>query len=190
MNKKLVVFDFFGVFCPDVADVWMDGLLEEEKIRELRKSFYPLGDSGKLTAEEFFATLEKESGVPAAKIFDDWMDIAVPNEKVIDIVKELKEKRPDTKVILLSNAVAMHLAAIFDKFEIHDLFHKCIVSANYGMCKPNPDFFKLALETMGVDACDAVMIDDRESNLESARGLGMSGILFKNAEELRRELGL
>lgn len=63
-----------------------------------------------------------------------------------------------------------------------------IVSGEVGLAKPDPDIFRYALERFGVEAGDAVMIDDTPENLDAAATVGLGTILFTSAEQLRADL--
>jgi HAD superfamily hydrolase (TIGR01549 family) len=52
-------------------------------------------------------------------------------------------------------------------------------SRTHGRVKPHPTIFQAALERLGVDAADAVMVGDSlEEDIEGARALGMHAILI------------
>jgi putative hydrolase of the HAD superfamily len=54
--------------------------------------------------------------------------------------------------------------------------------------KPEPRFYQLALEKLGIDAPDAVYLDDLGINLKPARALGMTTIKVESAEQAIAEL--
>ncbi len=189
MSKKLLIFDFFGVFCPDVADVFMKDHFTEEEISDMRVELYPDLDAGRLLPGPFFKILEERSGVPAVEIEKGFMDRSEVAPDMIKLVLDAKASGKYT-VILLSNAYADHMDGIFKKYDLWNLFDRYFVSAKYGMCKPDVRFFELALKETGFEGKDATMIDDRQSNLDAAASLGMKGILFESCEKLRNNLGI
>ena len=61
---------------------------------------------------------------------------------------------------------------------IDELFHHVIDSSEVGMRKPNPRIFELALERLGgIEAANAVFVDDWPGNVEAARRVGLRGVL-------------
>ena len=56
------------------------------------------------------------------------------------------------------------------------------------MMKPDPEFYKLLEKRFGVDLTESIFIDDREVNIEAAKNLGMTGILFKGIDDLKSNL--
>jgi ABC-type microcin C transport system permease subunit YejE len=60
------------------------------------------------------------------------------------------------------------VAAVFALFDV------VLESRVLGVRKPDPRFYELACETVGVEPEEAVFLDDRGVNLKPARALGMS----------------
>ena len=54
--------------------------------------------------------------------------------------------------------------------------------------KPDPEFYKLLEKRYGIDLKESIFVDDRAVNIEAARSLGMTGILFKGIDELKNEI--
>ncbi len=78
-------------------------------------------------------------------------------------------------------------AALFDRFR------DIVVSGDEKLVKPDAAIYRLALDRFGLDAGDAVFIDDSLPNVLGARDVGMTALHFVDAPTLRgqlRELGL
>ena len=71
---------------------------------------------------------------------------------------------------------------------LFDRFHAILVSGDEKLVKPDPAIYRLALDRFGVDAADAVFVDDRADNVAGAEAVGMRGILFTDAAALRASL--
>jgi len=56
------------------------------------------------------------------------------------------------------------------------MFDTVIESRKVGVRKPDPDFYRIALETLAIDPGQAVYLDDLGINLKPARALGMHTI--------------
>jgi len=54
--------------------------------------------------------------------------------------------------------------------------------------KPDPRLYRILLDRYGLKAEECVFIDDNPANVAGAEAVGIKGILFKNAEQLRAEL--
>lgn len=58
-----------------------------------------------------------------------------------------------------------------------------LASGVEGLAKPDPAFFRLALDRAGVPAADAMMVgDSRRADVEGARAAGMTGVLIVRDE--------
>jgi 2-haloacid dehalogenase len=68
------------------------------------------------------------------------------------------------------------------------LMDDVIVSGREGMAKPDRRIFELVVERFGVDPARAVFIDDKDVNVDAARGVGFHGVVFTTTEALRKDL--
>jgi putative hydrolase of the HAD superfamily len=66
---------------------------------------------------------------------------------------------------------SLHLSSMMS-----DLFDVVIESSKIGVRKPDPEFYRLACEALGVDPDEAVFLDDLGINLKPAREMGMTTI--------------
>lgn len=73
-------------------------------------------------------------------------------------------------------------AAVFDRFR------GIVVSGDERLTKPDAAIYRLALERFGLAAEDAAFVDDRAENVAGAEAVGMAGLLFTDADALRRDL--
>jgi putative hydrolase of the HAD superfamily len=62
------------------------------------------------------------------------------------------------------------------------------LSAEVRLIKPDPAIYEHTLRGLGVSAGEALFIDDRETNIEAARGLGILAIQFRSISQLRDDL--
>ena len=67
-------------------------------------------------------------------------------------------------------------------------FDQRTFSCDVRSCKPQAIIYKHTLEGLGVDAADALFLDDREENVRAAQALGIHTILFQNAAQAQSEL--
>ena len=69
-----------------------------------------------------------------------------------------------------------------------DLLEGMVVSGYEGFGKPDPEIFRLLPERYSLKAEDCAFIDDNAANIAAANSLGIRGILFTGASDLRRQL--
>jgi 2-haloacid dehalogenase len=108
----------------------------------------------------------------------------------LQILQQLKAQ--GTPLFVLSNWSADTWPRAVEQFDFLDLFDGLVVSGLKGVAKPEPEIYR-RLERFGVDLERAAFIDDRPENIETANTLGMTGILFTEADALAAtlsELGL
>lgn len=75
-----------------------------------------------------------------------------------------------------------------EKFRHHDLFDTVSYSFHGGVSKPDPRAYRIAVDQLQVAPAEIVFIDDQAKNVEAAKRLGMKGVHFSSASQLRREL--
>jgi putative hydrolase of the HAD superfamily len=73
-------------------------------------------------------------------------------------------------------------------FGLCSVFQGFLTSCYLGQVKPDEDMYKSALGIAGCGALNSIFVDDRPVNVETAIKLGLRAILFRDLEQLRKEL--
>src|SRR3989338_6856407 len=102
-----------------------------------------------------------------------------------ELLVSLKQK--GLKLGLLSNTTVFE-SVVLENLEIRDLFDAVVFSWQKGNLKPSHEAFKHVLDELGVSEKEALFIDDGKKNVESAKVLGMQGILFEDIETLKKRI--
>ena len=71
---------------------------------------------------------------------------------------------------------------------IFSLLDGMVISCEERLVKPDPRIFHTLLERYDLRAEECLFTDDREDNVEAAVALGMQGVVFRNAEQLARDI--
>ena len=71
---------------------------------------------------------------------------------------------------------------------VMDLFDVVVESSVIGVRKPEPRFYEIACEQLGIEPSEAVMLDDLGVNLKPAREMGMRTIKVLDPAQALREL--
>lgn len=100
----------------------------------------------------------------------------------------IERLRVNYKVALLSNMNALAFQPFDRKFGLSHLFDEVMVSGKEGVKKPEPKIFEIALKRLNVKASDLYFLDDTPANVESARNLGIRGIVFQDATQAEQAL--
>ncbi|MDE2163225.1 MAG: HAD family phosphatase [Alphaproteobacteria bacterium] len=185
MQSKILVFDFFGVICSEIAPFVLPKYMPPDVAVEFKRTVVHDADLGKMSQSELFETIEKLTGAPAKKLEAEFYALARIDGEMVKLVERLRQTH---RVGLLTNAVAPFVRDIMAEHDIERLFDTILVSAEEGMAKPDPAYFTHMLERMGAQPEDAVMIDDNPDNLVGARAAGMDGLLFESCTKLRSDL--
>ena len=144
-----------------------------------------MADVGRVTEDELFDYLSNLSGEPADDIYREFMSYVNINSEIVDLIIRLKEKY---KIVLLSNALASWLHKILENNDRYRIFDHMVISGEEGIRKPSEQIYRLALSRAGIDARDAVFIDDNEKNTLAAESVGIHGIVYKDNENLISDL--
>ena len=119
-----------------------------------------------------------------SEFHDLWVDMFAENTEVSQLVRRLKSHH---NLTLLSNTNPWHWHYALEHFPIISEFRDRVLSYEVGVLKPHPAIYRAALEkTHSGDR--VVFIDDIETNVAAARIMGIHGIHFQSAEQLRQEL--
>ena len=142
---------------------------------------------GAITPDEHWASVTKRLKRPASEME------ALRHEffagDIIDrtLLEFLRSLRGTYKTGLISNAWGdLRDYIVREKFD--DAFDHIIISAEVGAVKPDAKIFKIALEQAGVQAHEAVLVDDFAVNIEGCEKVGMQGIYFEDAESTLLQL--
>jgi putative hydrolase of the HAD superfamily len=101
-----------------------------------------------------------------------------------DIAARFRDRGGRT-ALLTNNTVPM-MARLRATGRLATHFDVVIASCEFGVCKPAPAIFRACLEGLGVDARDALFVDDHPPNVVAAEALGMQTLLFEGNGSVAR----
>ena len=120
--------------------------------------------------------LEARAGKTLPALHEEWRLSQRPIADNLDLVTRL---RPPYKISVLSNADASLRGRLVEEMRIHHLFDDIVCSAEVGMAKPEAEIFRLAAARLGVTPDECVFVDDWDQNIDAARKVGMTGVLYR-----------
>lgn len=88
----------------------------------------------------------------------------------------------------LTNWAAETFALARPQFGVLNRFRDIVVSGEEGVIKPDPQIYLSACRRLGVDPGQVVFVDDSATNVAAAEELGLTGVRFSSAEQLRADL--
>jgi HAD superfamily hydrolase (TIGR01509 family) len=106
------------------------------------------------------------------------------DERLVSLLHDLRER--GYRMGLLSN----NPASLRQRVErlMPGLFESFVISGQDGVMKPDMAIYELAVSRLGVEAGEAVFVDDAERNVVGARAAGLEAVLFRGLAPLRRDL--
>lgn len=208
---KAVLWDFGGVMTTSPFEAFnryeLQNGIAKDFIRrnnalEPETNAWARFESGAMTPEEFDHAFAEETHarghrIPGARVIELLTGDVRPR-----MVAALKACKAHFAVACLTNNVkpsdvarssagGERAAQIREVFELFDLV---VESSKEGIRKPNPKFYELACERLGVPPSATVFLDDLGINLKPARDLGMTTIKVVTESQaladLERVLGI
>lgn len=139
-------------------------------------------ERNEVTLDEFVGAFEAEGAALGLQV-DGWKVLACLRGQVRPAMRVAVERCSEvfTTGLLTNNFVSWSDAAGDDApdddlLSVLSCFDAVVESSVVGVRKPEPAFYELALERLGVTAADSVFLDDLGVNLKPARAMGMRTI--------------
>jgi 2-haloacid dehalogenase len=193
---KAIIFDFGGVLIDwNPRYLYQNYFPEQPQAMErflAEIDFYKWNaqqDKGRPFAEGI-AELSAKFPQHAALIkryYDCWEDsVSGPIRGSVEILRKLKQN--EYPLYGLSNWSAETYPQVRQKYPFFEWFDDVILSGLVKVTKPDPAIFKLLLNKTGYKASECVLIDDSQTNIDTANKLGFITIHFTSSAQLRSEL--
>ncbi len=156
---------------------------------DLEKGIINDFEVGKVSSQEFFQSIKEHLGLSISfeEFLPIWTDIFSENVEVSQIILSQKGR---WRLGLLSNTDRLHFHYILSKFPVMGAFDKWILSYEVGFKKPAVEIFEAAIAWASVEPREIVFIDDVKTHVDVALSLGMQGIHFFSADQVKKELSL
>ena len=200
MQIKYILFDWFEVFSNGIYGVGEMGRLVEtiglskedymlkdegfswDLLQKQNRGLIPekkywkdvIADTGwNVTPEQMMELTDKAVAIPIPGTFNLAHDLYMMGYKLIlvsDLGFELKER------------------VLKDYPWVNQMFSSKYFSCDYGKIKKDPGYFEFILENEGIHHDEAIFIDDYHVNVSRAAEAGITGVLFKDALQLKETL--
>jgi putative hydrolase of the HAD superfamily len=198
---RAVIFDLGGVVFPSPFQAFdaydREAGLAPGTVRALIRTSSETGawaalERGELSLPEFYARLEAEAiaaafQLDAAKLMTTIASGSGPHPAMATAIRRIRAAN------LRTAALTNNWPRVDDREYPptgNELgFDVVIESAVVGLRKPDPRIYELVLNKLGVNAPDAVYLDDLGINLKPARTMGMTTIKVGDPDVALAELG-
>lgn len=141
------------------------------------------GESMDVCVAELQATYPQYADA-VAMFRDRWFEMChgdIPG--MVEIIRDLKDK--GVGVYGLTNWPADTFTEARRRFKTLASIDNYVVSSSVKLAKPDPAIYRLLLSKYHLKPEECVFIDDRKDNVDAAKALGMSGIVYPGtAKEL------
>ncbi len=105
-----------------------------------------------------------------------------------DLLRYMRTLRPRYQLALLTNTDAAVREWGIARFHLEREVDRVIISAEEGLHKPQPEFFLLAVERLGVRPEAALFVDDEARYCAAAVTVGMTAVQFRDTAQAIAEI--
>lgn len=182
---QVLVFDFFGVICSEIAPFVLPKYMSAEEAVVYKATFVEQADLGRIDLDGVLEHLSAQTGADPEQLRAEFWAYVKIDPEMVALIEQMRTRY---RTALLSNAVHPFLRQVLAKHDLERLFDVLLISAEEGLVKPDPAFFQLMIDRLGVPAGECFFTDDNPLNVEAARKAGMRAELFVGVEKLKRDL--
>ncbi|MCL5101768.1 MAG: HAD-IA family hydrolase [Candidatus Marsarchaeota archaeon] len=158
----------------------------EKTIFETFNKYYNEIFTSKISQREFIKRVSNDIGIKCKNLsFEDYfIKTARANSGLIKFIKKLRGRY---KIALFTNVSRKrynHSMYLLKKDTFDYVFASCFTKLK----KPDIDAYEYVLRKCKVKPNEALFIDDLRANVAQARMLGLNAILFKDNEQIKKEI--
>jgi putative hydrolase of the HAD superfamily len=138
---------------------------------------YRLHEVGKLSDEDYFASLRASLGISIsdAQFLEGWN--AIFAGEMPDIAQLLPRAAKRMPLYAFSNTNRPHVDHFSKQYaDLLGHFREMYLSSSIGLRKPNAEAFDHVVAAMGIPANRIVFFDDLAENIEGARARGLTAV--------------
>lgn len=161
-------------------DVWLDACREVVERRGIRLSDQEIGSS----FGDLYACIKKWGMNDVEAVFKEIDEIVIdtlPQAELypdaLEVLEYLHYKK-GKKLALITTSFRSSIDPLLEKYDLNKLFATIITSQDVTNIKPHQEPIEKALEVLGGNKNEAIMIGDSDKDLGSARNAGVDSILF------------
>jgi putative hydrolase of the HAD superfamily len=190
---QAVIFDWGGVlienptegilrYCREVLGIGTGCMLAAYR------KLIPYLQEGKISEEEFWKGVRRRTGakggMPASLWLEAFEHSYVEKKDVFAVADALHGRGCRTGILSNTEKPAWPIM----ERETYRIFDPVVLSWQVGSSKPQGRIFEALIETLALEPSEILLIDDVAANITAAKDLGLQGLLFTDAETLRKDL--
>jgi len=188
---KAIIFDYGGVLSvkgslSSFGEIYAPKFgVDPEEFKKVIIDNWFKARINNMDSKLFWINISKFLKIDYKTLRKDLLEFSGFNHEVLVLIKKLKK---NYKLGLLSNQIEDWLEEIIAEHKLNEVFDVITTSYKSKIAKPDISIFKETIEQLGVNPAECIYVDDMEQNIPPAKELGMKMILFKNFEQLKKEL--
>ncbi len=143
---------------------------------------------GKISDDDFLSYMNKTYATTqqvTKEYFLKTIDHMTPCQPVYRLAEKLRAQGIKTGIV--SNVFAM-TAEVLRQRGMYDNFDPVLLSNEVHLVKPDPAFYALALQRLGLPTHEVLFIDDQDKALVPARTIGMHTVLAVSPQQIVRDV--
>ena len=195
-KTKCVLFDIGGVLV-DWHMSWITSEIskrfdiKEDLIILAFDKYLPKLDSGKINESDFWQNIATDTESDLLKnnnesLWDTYFrKNAIPKPDVKKLSIDLKNN--GFTIGIISN-IEKVTHGVVDDWDILSHFEHKFMSYQIGFSKPDPRIYEYVIDKLPYSPDELLFIDDKPSNVESAKNCGIESIHFTNFDNLQSSL--
>ncbi len=196
-NVKAAFFDLGNVIVRFDTDILVKGFSPYTRMANPDFDGYVMDSpdmnkymEGVISSSQFYNRTKRlfKMDINYGDFYRVWNDIFSPYPEVEDILRRIKEKYPEIRLVLVSNTNETHFSFLEKEYSILDVFDEKILSHEVGCQKPDPCIFTKAQSVSGAIPKETFYTDDRLDLIEAARVMGIRAFQFTGHEKLISDL--
>lgn len=191
---KVIIFDLGGVLVEFTGIEQLveisNGQLSKDDARSfwLHSEWLTKFETGQCAENEFAKGVIKELNLKIAP--DEFLHEFIswekgPYPRAIDLLEVL---RNSLTLFCLSNNNSLHWKIQKEKSGIHRKFHRCYISYEMGMMKPDQEIYEFVISDSGMLPNEMLYFDDNKECIESASKLGINSYQVHGIDEVKQVL--
>lgn len=192
---RAVLFDFGGVLTTSPFEAFSNyeaanglpaGFIRSLNAVDHHNNAWARLERSEITVAEFIVAFEKEAAAAGQRIDGAAVLGLLGGEIRPAMLAAVRACRERYLVGLLTNNYLSEQAARDPGGQLEavlDLFDEVVESSKIGVRKPEPAFFEIACDRLGITPAEAVFLDDLGVNLKPARAMGMKTLKVTDEKE-------
>lgn len=186
------MFDFGGVLTSSPFDAFAryeaehgmpEGFIRRLNATNHHDNAWAQLERNEVDVERFYELFEAEAAAAGHPLDAREVLALLGGELRPEMVEAVRRCAARCKTGCLTNNFVSIEEASPELAQVLGLFDAVIASSEVGLRKPDPRFYELACDALGVAPSDAVFLDDLGINLKPARQMGMRTIKVTSVDE-------